>query len=949
MIDKNIWEGWEVLEQIGSGGFSKVYKMRKLDDDEDFCSALKVVSIPQDSGEYGRYISDGYDHESITSIFKSQADRIVSEFKLMRKFRGTANIVNYEDHRIIERADTHGWDILIRMELLTPLHDYYANHPFDERTIIKLGTDICTALELCEKFNVVHRDIKPQNIFVNNFGDFKLGDFGIARVMDHATRATRVGTPSYIAPEVYNNSPSDRRADIYCLGMVLYWLLNERRLPFAPLPPAHPTSASIEEANMMRLSGQPITPPKNGSPALKAAVMKALAFNPNERFSSASEFKAALTAKAPAWGVSTVTDNGKAVVIDKDKKSKEKKQSPSSGQQQKKKNKGLIAVILALVLLFVSGGVIVALLLSNNDNLPPPEDSNHVAVTESSEEESTKDASNEDSTISVNTEDSESSESNGSNESSTEEESSVVLGQILLRTAPKKTRYFVGEELDTDGLTLTLEYSNGSTESTDEGFSCDPTSFDTAGEHTVTVNYEDFTVSFTVTVEDVEVSSISVEKVPNDTIYVGGTVNTDGLELKVIYSDGSEETVDSDFTCTPTSFDSAGEHTVTVTYGGKTATFTVEVEELEVESISVKTKPSDTSYFVGENIDTAGLKITVYYSDGTREDITSGFTCSPTSFSSAGTKTVTVTYGEKTATFTVDVEAIEVESISVKSKPSDTSYFVGESLNTAGLKITVYYSDGTREDITSGFTCSPTSFSSTGTKAVTVEYGGKNTTFNVTVVQREVERPSGNQYGSPVVVPAGKTNSAAGASSTISKNLTDTDDASLFLPDASGANTYEYWGDSNRTRLTDGITAAGADMGPNGSLEGVTVSFVGTNAIYEYVIDLGETKTDINSIVFCGVRDGFANKQNRGFNTATTMIYVSDSLGSWGSKLDATFSSQQLPNAPYIKHQEYDDVENIENYTYTYTLNSAASGRYVRILASSPVYCLQFDEIMVLN
>lgn len=208
---------------------------------------------------------------------------------------------------------------------------------------------------------------------------------------------------------------------------------------------------------------------------------------------------------------------------------------------------------------------------------------------------------------------------------------------------------------------------------------------------------------------------------------------------------------------------------------------------------------------------------------------------------------------------------------------------------------------------------------------------------------------SGNVGGSNVVLPAGKTNYAAGKSYTILRGLTDPDPASCFLPDATGGTTYEYWGDVNLTKLTDGKTATGKDMGPNGSLEGVTVTFVGTNQIFEYVIDLGESYSDIKSVVFCGVRDGVQYKNNRGFNTATTMIYVTDTKGTWGSKIAAQFTSEQLAEAPLIKHQTDETSENVENFTYTYTFDSAASGRYVRILLSSPVYCMQFDEILVLN
>ena len=208
---------------------------------------------------------------------------------------------------------------------------------------------------------------------------------------------------------------------------------------------------------------------------------------------------------------------------------------------------------------------------------------------------------------------------------------------------------------------------------------------------------------------------------------------------------------------------------------------------------------------------------------------------------------------------------------------------------------------------------------------------------------------TGNVGGSNVVLPAGKTNYAAGKSYTILRGLTDPDPASCFLPDATGGTTYEYWGDVNLTKLTDGKTATGKDMGPNGSLEGVTVTFVGTNQIFEYVIDLGESYSDIKSVVFCGVRDGVQYKNNRGFNTATTMIYVTDTKGTWGSKIATQFTSEQLAEAPLIKHQTDETSENVENFTYTYTFDNAASGRYVRILLSSPVYCMQFDEILVLN
>ena len=94
-----------------------------------------------------------------------------------------------------------------------------------EEDVLRLGIDLCRALEYCQKQNIIHRDIKPENIFVSRFGEFKLGDFGIARNWDRgASGLSKKGTFSYMAPEMYKGEEYDSRADIYSLGIVLYKL-----------------------------------------------------------------------------------------------------------------------------------------------------------------------------------------------------------------------------------------------------------------------------------------------------------------------------------------------------------------------------------------------------------------------------------------------------------------------------------------------------------------------------------------------------------------------------------------------------------------------------------------------------------------------------------------------------------------------------------------------------
>ena len=289
-----VWPGWETVRIIGRGGYGAVYEIARCDcNGEIERAAMKVISIPQNPGVIETMYSEGYDTESITRTLEKYSNDIVSEYSLMRKLNGTANVVSCDDYRKVRHADGFGWDIFIRMELLTPLTKALPEH-VSEETVVKIALDLTSALELCSRFSIVHRDIKPQNIFVSDLGDYKLGDFGIAKTMERTMNGTMIGTYNYMAPEVFSSRPYGSAADIYSLGLVLYWLLNERRLPFLPPPPAALSAEEDEQARIRRLRGERIPAPKNGSAALRRIVLKACEFKPENRYQSAAEMHADL-------------------------------------------------------------------------------------------------------------------------------------------------------------------------------------------------------------------------------------------------------------------------------------------------------------------------------------------------------------------------------------------------------------------------------------------------------------------------------------------------------------------------------------------------------------------------------------------------------------------------------------------------------------------------------
>ncbi|MDO4843006.1 MAG: bacterial Ig-like domain-containing protein, partial [Phoenicibacter congonensis] len=233
-------------------------------------------------------------------------------------------------------------------------------------------------------------------------------------------------------------------------------------------------------------------------------------------------------------------------------------------------------------------------------------------------------------------------------------------------------------------------------------------------------------------------SRIAVTTLPNKTSYTQYKDSLDviGGMITAYYGDDSSETIKMTADMVG-GFDNTkvGTQTLTVTYGGKTATFTVTVIAKSLTSIAVTTKPTKTSYFKGETLDVTGGKITAKYSDGSSEVVSmtasmvSGFNSSTT-----GTKTLTVTYNGKTATFTVSVIEKALSRIMVTTLPSKTVYIIGESLNVSGGKITAYYNDNTSTIINmtasmvSGFNSS-----TTGTKTLTVTYEGKTATFQIRV------------------------------------------------------------------------------------------------------------------------------------------------------------------------------------------------------------------------
>lgn len=293
----SVWPEWKIIEKIGEGSFGKVYKAQRIVQGKTFYSAIKVITIPSSQGELSSVRSENPDEQSVKEYFHSLVEDCIQEVSTMEYFRGNSHVVSVEDYKVVEYLDDIGWDIYIRMEYLTGFLDYCTGKELTEKEVLQLGIDLCKALEYCQKQNIIHRDIKPENIFVSRFGEFKLGDFGIARELDRNVNGlSKKGTFSYMAPEMYRGEEYDHRVDIYSLGIVLYRLRNHNRLPFINLEKQLITYRDKETALNRRMSGEEPPVPAEASDGLAQVILKACAYRREDRYQTPEEFREALEA-----------------------------------------------------------------------------------------------------------------------------------------------------------------------------------------------------------------------------------------------------------------------------------------------------------------------------------------------------------------------------------------------------------------------------------------------------------------------------------------------------------------------------------------------------------------------------------------------------------------------------------------------------------------------------
>ena len=311
-IESMVLDGWKIVRRIGNGASGTVYEVQKQKDDITLSSALKVMRVPQDPSLPDTLRGDGMDEGSVTRYLQGVVDELIREIKIMVELKGFPYTVNCEDYEVLQDQEEEQWDVLIRMELLTPLQKYQQGRSLTEKDVYRMAVQLAEALCLFEDEKIIHRDIKPENIFLNKYGTCKIGDFGIARAYDRATgELSKKGTENYMAPEVYWGEDYGHTVDIYSLGLVLYKLMNKNRLPFYPLDREY-TPSDRQRALAERMRGtRELEPPACASAQFGQIILKMCAYRPEDRYPDAKTLQRALEEYIPSNQV--VLDDGRSI------------------------------------------------------------------------------------------------------------------------------------------------------------------------------------------------------------------------------------------------------------------------------------------------------------------------------------------------------------------------------------------------------------------------------------------------------------------------------------------------------------------------------------------------------------------------------------------------------------------------------------------------------------
>lgn len=275
---KKILPEWTLSYILSEKRGEKIYQAERSSGDTTKYSTIRAINIPADKEEFEELRAEFPDEDEFKKHIENKMKRKKAELQLLRSLCGKPGIVSMRESYDISNSDETSYLIVARYDYVETLDSYIRSNGLTIGAAIRMGIDICKGLENFRKLELVHGNVRPENIYVNDNGRFKLGGFDIDLIENKkAIAADDYVSLRYAAPEMREGGKKVFCSDVYALGLVLYRLLNGGKLPFE-------NEYGKEKAVQMRLSGEPIPRPAYNAGKLTDIVMKACSYDPKDRY-----------------------------------------------------------------------------------------------------------------------------------------------------------------------------------------------------------------------------------------------------------------------------------------------------------------------------------------------------------------------------------------------------------------------------------------------------------------------------------------------------------------------------------------------------------------------------------------------------------------------------------------------------------------------------------------
>lgn len=280
----------EIVDCLSRRGGTTVYRVKSTKSDQLY--VLKHISVPETQRQVEALILTGAaaDKEAAQAYYQQVVTDYQTELETLEKLANSPNLDGFRSYEITPKEDAVGFDVYLLSEHRTTLERYLTENTMTQASAVNLAMDLCGALSDLRAAGLIHRDVKPTNIYWSQ-GHFMLGDMGLARLdeLKYCSMPEAMLSP-YSAPELFSlMADVNQTVDLYAVGLILYRIYNGGHAPLED------EKTSAKQADKQRITGQELPAPLFADYEMAEIIRKACAFQAQERYQTPEEMKQAFT------------------------------------------------------------------------------------------------------------------------------------------------------------------------------------------------------------------------------------------------------------------------------------------------------------------------------------------------------------------------------------------------------------------------------------------------------------------------------------------------------------------------------------------------------------------------------------------------------------------------------------------------------------------------------